>query len=238
MYQLIGGTKALLGGYATLAAFIAVAFALRAPHAAPAAWYEAADWYDAAARGASIAAFLLWLFGQTALFPIICRVWPIGLVIPDIDGPWSGKTSSNWPRIQTRGSVDPNTSMELPLQDVPVEVRIKARLLNVIVTLVSENRYSESETLCVRMRRDHETGSDQIVYVYKNRTRNPKPTDEQFHMGGGCLDIVRHRRTIELLGVYWTNRNWQRGINTAGTITLKKKAIKPHSWYGDRRPPL
>ena len=100
--------------------------------------------------------------------------------------------------------------------------------------LVSATRYSESETLSVRLRRDPETGSDQIVYIYKNSTRNPQPTDEQFHMGAGCIDIVRGKGGLELHGVYWTNRNWARALNTAGTITLKRKMSKRH-YRGTRR---
>lgn len=133
-------------------------------------------------------------------------------------------TSSNWPRIHRGADRSDGRGAEptVPLQDVPVEVEITARLLHVTMKLVSDRRYSESEALSVRLRRDPETRSEQIVYIYKNITRNPKPTDEQFHFGSGCIDILQVGGKLELRGTYWTNRNWARALNTAGTIELRR----------------
>jgi hypothetical protein len=220
MYKIYGLT-ALLGWYATLAGSIAVGVALNSD----ALGFK--GWFGPATSGASVAALIFGILGQTALFPWICRQPGVRHLLPDIDGEWFGHTASNWPRIERRAAGQSTGEQEIatlvPLQEVPVEVQIKARLLYVTMQLVSEGRYSESETLSVRLRRDPESGSDQIVYVFKNKTRNPKPTDEQFHLGAGSLDIVKNNKRPELHGVYWTNRNWGNALNTAGTIVLRRK---------------
>jgi hypothetical protein len=215
MYQILG-IRNLLSGYSFLAAAIAVALS---GFAHPATFR---DWIGIVSMGASAAAVVFGVLGQTQLFPRICR-WPVVCnFLPDIDGTWVGEVNSNWPRVRQRLSGEGVFLEEVPLQKVPVSVHIKARLLTVTMKLESEGSYSRSETLGVQLSRDPVSGSDRLVYVFKNDTRMAKPTDDSSHLGAGSLDVVRVGKRIELQGSYWTNRAWPKGLNTAGAISLRR----------------
>ena len=139
MYEIFG-LKRLLRGFAALCGIIAVA--LWASFDATHSIMGFARYLSAAV---TIGLALIWAVGETKLFPWLCRLPPINLVLPDIDGSWQGTLLSNLPRVQQR-LADPS----LPPADllaVPVEVTIIARLFFVHVELVSDNNYTRSRTL-------------------------------------------------------------------------------------------
>jgi hypothetical protein len=214
MYQLIGAL-ALLKYFGGLAAAIAVAWGLFSGADSFTEWMRCISISMAGTGGVAYG------LGQTKCFPWICRLPLLRSVFPDIDGEWVGVTRSNWKRIESRGN-EP-----LPdLLDVQAEVKIKARLFSITMDLVSENQYSDSTTLAVRIIKE-ENGEAKLAYIYSNRTKNPKPTDEQQHYGAAILDIKRKNDFIALDGLYWTNRNWTKALNTAGLVLLKRKRSKP-----------
>jgi hypothetical protein len=53
-------------------------------------------------------------------------------------------------------------------------------------------------------------------------TKVPVATDSDCHEGAGSLMVEGHGNDIWMEGVYWTNRNWHLGLNTAGKITLHR----------------
>lgn len=157
--------------------------------------------------------------GQSPLFPWMCRAPLVRGYLPPIDGEWDAVLNSNWPAIQQRTS--PATG---PASLAPVEAKITivARLFHVRMNLASSDRYSTSKTLFVRPIRDPDDGSVSLNYLYKNMTNSPKPTDSGFHYGAATLEIEKSDKDIWMDGVYWTNRNWNVGLNTAGTIKLTR----------------
>jgi hypothetical protein len=50
----------------------------------------------------------------------------------------------------------------------------------------------------------------------------PKETDDSKFDGAAKLAVRFESDDITLIGTYWTNRAWQRGDNTAGTIKLNR----------------
>jgi hypothetical protein len=108
------------------------------------------------------------------------------------------------------------------LAPVAATVRIIARLFHIRINLASDNRYSTSKTIFVRATRDPEDGSVVLHYLYRNSTKVPQATDSDYHDGAANLAVERHGDQLWLEGVYWTNRNWHPGLNTAGKITLRR----------------
>ncbi len=167
----------------------------------------------------SVVGGLTWLVGQTKAFPLVCR-WPlISIVMPDIDGTWTGVLHSNWPRVQQRAPLNANTET-VALLPVKITVQITARFLFVHLRLSSENEYSRSKTIMVRPVKDPQDGRVGLHYIYENDTASPKTTDCDRHFGAARLDLHGAPGNQTLSGLYWTNRNWSAALNTAGTITL------------------
>jgi len=83
--------------------------------------------------------------------------------------------------------------------------------------------YSNSKTISVRVTRDHEDSAVRLYYLYENTTLKPLDSDSDRHYGAACLDLKEmDSGQAYLEGVYWTNRNWHKALNTAGKITLKR----------------
>lgn len=160
------------------------------------------------------------LLGQTPLFPLICRYVLPGWPFPDIDGQWIGEIESNWNLVGLRSSHQQSAA---PDQPIPVKVKIIARLFFIRINLISSDDYSVSKTSFVNISKDPEDKSIQLSYLYKNITLRPKPTDCAEHDGAALLSFRKlDDNTKQLFGTYWTNRAWSKGLNTAGTINLKK----------------
>jgi len=217
MYQVIG-IKRALAYFGTLCAVIFAAWAVAAP---PENTGNIWEWWKIASGAVAGGALLVTLVGQTDLFPSLCRLPWVRNWLPPIDGTWSATLESNWPMIQQRL----NPTVPLPqLAPVKATITIRARLFFVRVNLSSDDRYSNSKTIFVRATRDEEDGSTQLHYIYHNSTNNPTATDSSAHEGAACLSVEPIGNDVRLEGVYWTNRNWHKGLNTAGTISLHRAA--------------
>lgn len=164
--------------------------------------------------GAGLA--LMWIFGETAIFPEICRLPWVKKIVPDIDGQWVGSLESNWYKVKDRtanpGPVPPA---------IEVNVAIKARLTYVHMTITSD--YLRSETLAVSLVRDARSKKLQLLYIFKSVVPNPGESDGEDHLGAARLELVDDGATPRFEGRYWTNRNWRQGHNTAGSIVLRRK---------------
>jgi hypothetical protein len=163
----------------------------------------------------------LGLVGQTGIFPVLCRYRPLKHFFPDIDGIWLAELHSNWPMIAKKaGLPDQNTA------PTAAEIQIIARLFFVKINLFSVSQYSNSETKAVAIKKDGEDGKIRLYYVYDNTTKMPEDTDSSRHYGAAYLDLIRDSAgAIKLEGLYWTNRNWHKALNTAGTITLRRNIV-------------
>jgi len=105
---------------------------------------------------------------------------------------------------------------------VLAEIQVKARLLWIKITLRSDSRYSKSKSVIAGVVRDEDAGDVRIYYTYENTTENPVTSDCSHHFGSAYLDVVGSGKDMVLEGLYWTNRNWNSGLNTAGTIRWER----------------
>lgn len=214
MYQIIGVGKAL-SYFALLCAALAVAWVALAP-APP---DNLAGWWKPVSFSATIGGAVVALVGQTPIFPFLCRRTWLGLLFPPIDGEWRATLTSNWAAVSARAGLGNGTART----PVTGTMKIRARLFFVRLNFDADDEYSTSKTLFVRAARDAEDGSVSLHYVYRATVRDPKTNDSDSHDGAGALTVERQGAEWRIGGLYWTNRNWHMGLNTAGSIALAPK---------------
>ena len=231
MYQLIG-PAALAKWFAWLAGCIAVLtmaagllIGRPTPAGVPLLWW----FWTSLGTGVTVAGLVLFGLGNTGLFPWLCRLRPLNGIFPDLDGTWRGALASNWPLISARM---PQAPAEPPAQPVPATLKVKARLLTVHLSLETDSKYSDSETVLVGVSK---SGGDVpcLAYLYLNRTPSPLPTDTGTHHGAARLELRSEDGVPTLRGTYWTDRNWEKALNTAGTAVFHKVAAAADA-PGDR----
>lgn len=210
MYQSIG-----LGKIFTLFALIAGAVAVGTFWLMPPT--NLLGWWKPVSFGMTASSFLIIGIGQSFLFPMLCRLWGLRDIAPDISGDWRVELESNWPVIaQMSGLPTPKSSTVL------ATIRVKARLLRVTVTLDADTKYSTSKAVCVSAVRDEDAGDLRLYYVYANHTPNPEATDSSHHFGAALVDFRGQGAEMTGSGLYWNNRNWTKGLNAAGTMRWER----------------
>ena len=190
-----------------------------------------------------ITIILFWLIEVTAVWRKIWK-WKPQLnewIFPDINGLWQGSQQSNWPVIKSlKDSAMSNHELfdcersGVELLETAVKVRVKASLFKIQVELISPPRpsnlnqpYSESKTFVAVPRRNPETGGFELYYFYKNTTIDPETTDVSSHEGAAKLEITKQGDAWVLTGQNMTNRQWRKGMNTAGSLTLERFSDDP-----------
>ncbi|MEN0678892.1 hypothetical protein [Plesiomonas shigelloides] len=147
---------------------------------------------------------LAWLFGKYlwryVYFDILKRKF-----CPDFNGEWVGKISSNF---------GGGTTVEFP-------IKIEADFFNVKM-LGSTTLGRTYANYCKIVRT--EDGCFELEYMFKGINDTPSETDATFYEGAARLRVI-DISTMNMKGVYWTNRCWQQSKNTAGVIELVKKCI-------------
>ena len=64
-----------------------------------------------------------------------------------------------------------------------------------------------------------------LSYLYKqeNQPNEIRRTDVESFYGAGIINVFSE---LDMRGLYWTNRNWYRGLNTAGEIVFRRSTPK------------
>ncbi|SMH30263.1 hypothetical protein [Mesorhizobium australicum] len=170
------------------------------------------------------AAFIM-ILGTSPLWRVFWKIFPFlnTWVFPNISGEWAFIAESN---IKEIAAFHP----DLDPAKVKVRIRgtmtIRQSLFAISMSLTGDGDYSMSDTLFVKPIKEAGTGRFYVTSVFRNSTPHPQPSDEQMHMGAAYIEILATRHPPEMKGVYWTNRNWQKGMNTAGTIKLTRASPK------------
>ncbi|WP_444917031.1 hypothetical protein [Microbulbifer sp. JMSA003] len=158
---------------------------------------------------------VVWLFGS-----IFWKwVWAIpGLgdmlnknVCPDINGEWIGFTESTY-KDESGNPVK-----------TEVELTVKASFFSLDMKLKSTNEYQRSTVIQSEIYKDPRNGSFYVSYIFESVVDRPEAKDDSKFDGAAKLNVRFKDSEIELVGVYWTNRTWQRSGQTAGTIHLTRK---------------
>lgn len=200
-------------------------------------WYAPPDdsvlgWLKHISAAATGTATIVGVVGSKWVFP---HIWKLRLVqafsFPYVAGEWTGTISSNWPVVKammeafTHGA-QPHPASELDIaaigpEEKPIKVTIEADLFRVTMKLETLDKYSLSRTLVMKPLRQGPQSRPRLLYIYQNDTNTPINTDSSSHLGAAWLDVVDDGAALE--GIYWTARNWTKGLNTAGQIKLRRK---------------
>lgn len=137
---------------------------------------------------------------------------------PDIQGTYRGQIVSNF-KSREAGQAKSDIIK-------PITLRVFTSLFSVDVRMETDDDYSSSQTLVVNAVRRVKADAPKLRYLYRNWTKDPETTDESFHLGAGEVEII-DGTPMRLSGVYWTNRCWRNGLNTAGTIEVTRISPDP-----------
>ncbi|MDE2466682.1 MAG: hypothetical protein KGO02_23645 [Alphaproteobacteria bacterium] len=149
---------------------------------------------------------------------------------PLLEGRWEGELHSNWPRIRAmmlaaKGAAPAFDALtdELPSgseQITRLEATIKCSMFSIELEIRIPGTERASRTVFVRpqWRRPE---PPQITYVYDQIDHGQVAvTDAPRHRGAAVLTY--DASTGELRGEYWTNRQGAKGLNTAGSLILRR----------------
>lgn len=214
MYQILG-IKTCLSVFATVAVLIALALSLWGGLAIE----TPSSIWRLASLSATITSVLALLLGQTPIFPHFCRIPLIRNFLPPIDGEWSATFRSNWPEIAKAYGYSSSND--------PIKARmtIKARLFVIHIETVSitpKPDYMRSDTVSVRICRDAETDKPVLYYIYSAFVADPESTDTDRHLGAAKVIVLQDGKKLTMKGSYWTDRNWPKGLNTAGSLSIER----------------
>jgi hypothetical protein len=155
--------------------------------------------------------------------------------LPLLDGRWSGIQSSNWPVIEamknaaktSSAGIDvDNAETVLPaLLDTQLKVEIRTTFFSIRMELLSVvTNYQNSILKAAVLTPETDLARGRLTYVFEGRVPRPKSTDVDRFDGAAELEIYSAGRDeLELKGKVWTNRNWPKGLNTAGVVELKRE---------------
>lgn len=156
-----------------------------------------------------------WLMG-TYVWRVVWKVPFLGTkllnqkVCPDLNGTWIGETVSTFK--DDHGNAYKKA----------VKLVVKASFFNFDIRLVSEDKYQRSTVVQSEIYKDQRDGSFYLSYIFESVVDQPLETDDSKFDGSAKLHIRFEDEQVSLVGVYWTNRCWQKGKQTAGTIRLQK----------------
>lgn len=128
-------------------------------------------------------------------FPILNRA-----LFPLIEGDW--EMSIHWGRGSDSGVVE-------------ARVTIKQSLMRLSMEVASDS--SDSETLVVAPRKDPESGTPQLYYVYRVTPRLVKGHDRSHYLGTAILRFFHDGKIGKMRGNYFTS------VGTKGHFELRKR---------------
>ncbi len=151
---------------------------------------------------------------------------------PWLDGEWEAEIRSNWPKVRrtyeaARDGGPPYDALTAPPAHDPqavtrASVVIKASLLAISIEIAPEGTERVSRTRFVQPRWA-KPDRPELSYVYEQEDLDTvEVTDAQSHVGAG---LVRYDAARDMLtGEYWTHRRSDAGLNTAGSIVIRRIA--------------
>jgi hypothetical protein len=144
---------------------------------------------------------LAWFFGKY-LWKFVYVDFFKNKFCPDFNGNWIGTIESNF---------NGGTTVEFP-------ITIEADFFS--IRMKGNTTVGRSfANYCKVIRTDDDFF--ELEYMFKGMNDTPSETDTSFYEGAARLRVL-DVSSMEMKGVFWTNRCWQNGKNTAGILKLKK----------------
>jgi hypothetical protein len=153
------------------------------------------------------------------------RIW----WYPWLEGTWRAEIRSNWPKIERLYEAAKGNAPQFDALTEPVtkadekvtgaDVTIKVGLFELEIEIVPDGTQRCSTTDYVRPSWT-KPRRPKLSYVYTQVDPLPvAPTDTRMHSGAGIVEFMNNG---ELSGEYWTNRKGDNGLNTSGTIVIRR----------------
>lgn len=153
------------------------------------------------------------------------RIW----WFPWLEGKWRAEIRSNWPKVErlyeaAKGTAAPFDALSEPITAADekvtgADVIIKVGLFEIEIEIVPDGTEKSSTTDYVRPSWN-KPERPKLSYVYQQVDPLPvAPTDTRKHSGAGIIKLMSNG---ELRGEYWTNRKGDNGLNTSGTIVIRR----------------
>lgn len=174
--------------------------------------------FRALSSASSLAGLVFVVVGETFIFSWICKLPYVRTYFPPISGVWRVSLQSNWGAIEhLRGNSD--------VEDKVYKqgtVKISASFFRVRMKFEGDDRYSKSSTVFVSVNRHWQHETVELNYIYENITSNPISSDCSKHNGAARVEVRDENGVVSMEGVYFTDRNWNQGLNTAGYISFER----------------
>lgn len=212
VFPKLGLLKLLLAIFSII--FLSALILLLGPDGGAISWNSFGDAFKIATPATFIFVAIIFVIGRWGWLvfwksPILGDVLHKA-VCPNLNGKWLGEVHSNYPNESGNNTVK------------EVELAIKADLFGFRLALRSLDGYQESKVIQSELYRDPRTGAFYLSYIFEASVPVPEETDDRLFEGAAKLEIIISDADTVLKGTYWTNRAWQRGMNTAGLITMKR----------------
>lgn len=121
---------------------------------------------------------------------------------PDFNGVWEVVVESNFSN---------GTKVKVP-------VKIEADFFNIRMrTKTTVGRTFSNYCRVIRTEDDE----FELEYMFTGKNDNPSVGDDTSYDGAARVRVI-NIDTMEMKGVFWTNRGWHEGNNTAGSICFEK----------------
>jgi len=128
---------------------------------------------------------------------------------PNLNGEWTGKLISTFLNEDASNEYDVTFNIDQRWSHIKILENAQKR---------SKKSTSRSKTLHVIPEKSD--SEHRLWMIFQGEVQNPEETDDQFFYGSSRL--IYDKNTDTLYGHHWTNRAWQRKMNTAGTLTLSR----------------
>jgi hypothetical protein len=156
-------------------------------------------------------------------------------IFPDLNGKWDIEIRSNWPIINAlqsaarsldaaRVDVQGNPAALPPLSTFRFEGQIKQTWYRASLTIFPSGHtpLRTSRTLCFELIPETEDRPKQVGWVFRQENREVAATDEDNFLGSALLEVIG---SDKLVGKYWNNRSWRKGLNAAGEIQMTRQPM-------------
>jgi hypothetical protein len=189
----------------------------------------------------SVVQVLIALVLVSPLWRKFWKWWPQlnNWIYPDLNGEWDVELTSNWPRID---ALLKTANGELPQLDfrqgnpslLPAmgSYKMKAEITQSWSTFEIQlwnpgqiGPIKESRTLLVEPFRKNEGRRHGLAYIFEQRNDTEEIGDNDAFCGAAWIELDRNDPKV-LCGKMWTNRMWERGMNTAAKLTFRRAMKK------------
>ncbi|MEZ8382758.1 hypothetical protein AB6C98_03435 [Vibrio splendidus] len=146
-------------------------------------------------------ALMAWLMGKY-VWKLIYFDWLKQNICPDFNGKWQGKISSNY-----NGGTEVTFPIEIEADFFSIKMKANTTVGRTYADYCRVVRTKDSKF--------------ELLYMFEGHNTKQTETDTSFYDGAARV-LVEDIKTMSMSGLFWTNRCWNKGDNTAGRIAFEK----------------